>query len=63
MLTLTFSLYCLASLCLIAILATIVNAAVCFRNFGKGLKPHIIKDNREANNSASATGERFMEID
>ncbi|KAF8950701.1 hypothetical protein BGZ52_001699 [Haplosporangium bisporale] len=52
-----------ASLCLIAILATIVNAAVCFRNFGKGLKPHIIKDNREANNSASATGERVMEID
>lgn len=48
---------------MIAILATIVNAAVCFRNFGKGLKQHIMKDNREANISASATGGRVMEID
>ncbi|KAG0093614.1 hypothetical protein BGZ93_002842 [Podila epicladia] len=52
-----------ATLCMIAILATIVNAAVCFRNFGKGLKQHIMKDNREANISASATGGRVMEID
>ncbi|KAG0347658.1 hypothetical protein BG004_007227 [Podila humilis] len=52
-----------ASLCLITILVTIINAAVCFRNFGKGLKPHIMKDNREVSNNTSATGGRFMEID
>ncbi|KAF9428776.1 hypothetical protein BGZ94_001096 [Podila epigama] len=52
-----------ATLCLITILATIFNAAVCFRNFGKGLKPHIMKDSREVNNSTSATNGRVMVID
>ncbi|KAF9187531.1 hypothetical protein BGZ51_001246 [Haplosporangium sp. Z 767] len=52
-----------AALCLITILATIANAAVCYRNFGKGLKAHIMKDNREINNSTSFTGGRVLEID
>ncbi|KAF9112995.1 hypothetical protein BGX27_002391 [Mortierella sp. AM989] len=52
-----------ASLCLLTILATIANAAVCFRNFGKGLKSQIIKESHETLNSTSATGGRVLEID
>ncbi|KAF9095231.1 hypothetical protein BGX23_000840 [Mortierella sp. AD031] len=52
-----------ASLCLITILATIANAAVCYRNFGKGLKPHLIKGTKGAQDLNSATGGRILEID
>ncbi|KAG0372931.1 hypothetical protein BGX24_012390 [Mortierella sp. AD032] len=52
-----------ASLCLVTILLTIANAAVCYRNFGKGLKPHLVKGTRGAQDTASATGGRVLEID
>ncbi|KAF9348249.1 hypothetical protein BGX26_000318, partial [Mortierella sp. AD094] len=45
-----------ATLCLVTILATIANAAVCFRNFGKGLKSQIIKEAQEPSNQTSSTG-------
>ena len=54
---------CLASLCLLTILATISNAAVCYRNFGKGLKPHLLKGTRGTQETSSATGGRVLEID
>ncbi|KAK3812248.1 MAG: hypothetical protein J3Q66DRAFT_349874 [Benniella sp.] len=50
-----------ATLCLITILLTIANAAVCYRNFGKGLKPHILREGRETSES-TPTG-RVLEID
>lgn len=52
-----------ASLCLVTILATISNAAVCYRNFGKGLKPHLTKTARGAQDLPAATGGRVLEID
>ncbi|KAF9909053.1 hypothetical protein EC991_009114 [Linnemannia zychae] len=52
-----------ASLCLVTILLTIANAAVCYRNFGKGLKPHLMKGTQRAQDAASATGGRVLEID
>ncbi|KAG9067311.1 hypothetical protein KI688_012094 [Linnemannia hyalina] len=52
-----------ASLCLVTILATISNAAVCYRNFGKGLKPHLLKGTRGPQDTSSATGGRVLEID
>ncbi|KAK3833758.1 MAG: hypothetical protein JOS17DRAFT_789134 [Linnemannia elongata] len=53
-----------ASLCLVAILLTIVNAAVCYLNFGRGLKAHLISDGRPSPNAGtSSTGGRVMEID
>ncbi|KAG0230191.1 hypothetical protein BGW42_001110 [Actinomortierella wolfii] len=51
-----------ASLCLITILATIANAAICFRNFGKGLKQHLLKEGHEVQ-STSSQPERVMVID
>jgi hypothetical protein len=53
----------LASLCLVTILATISNAALCYRNFGKGLKPHLVKGVQGAQELSSATGGRVLEID
>ncbi|KAF8943374.1 hypothetical protein BGZ47_005492 [Haplosporangium gracile] len=53
-----------ASLCLVAILLTIVNAAICYLNFGRGLKAHFIGDGRPSLNAGtSSTGGRVMEID
>ncbi|KAG0001312.1 hypothetical protein BGZ79_004824 [Entomortierella chlamydospora] len=52
-----------ATLCLVTILATIANAAVCFRNFGKGLKSQIIKEAQEPSNQTSSTRGRILEID
>ncbi|KAF9942054.1 hypothetical protein BGZ65_011355 [Modicella reniformis] len=52
-----------AALCLLTILLTIANAAVCYRNFGKGLKPHILKENRDTLDSTLPTGARVLEID
>ncbi|KAG0051085.1 hypothetical protein BGZ83_004117 [Gryganskiella cystojenkinii] len=52
-----------AALCLVTILVTIANAAVCYRNFGKGLKTHLMKDHRDTQNSTSSTGGRVLEID
>ncbi|KAF9929402.1 hypothetical protein FBU30_001606 [Linnemannia zychae] len=52
-----------AALCLISILATISNAAVCYRNFGKGLKLHLLKGAQEAQNETLTTGGRVLEID
>lgn len=54
-----------AALCLLTILATIVNAAVCYRNFGKGLKPHIMRDSSRdtVQNSTSSPNGRVLEID
>ncbi|KAG0249728.1 hypothetical protein BG011_008995 [Mortierella polycephala] len=52
-----------ATLCLITILATIANATLCYRNFGKGLKLHLLREDREARNTTSALGERVLEID
>ncbi|KAF8927704.1 hypothetical protein BGZ47_001988 [Haplosporangium gracile] len=52
-----------AALCLVTILATISNAAVCYRNFGKGLKPHLLKGTQGAQEMSSATGGRALEID
>ncbi|KAG9067252.1 hypothetical protein KI688_012034 [Linnemannia hyalina] len=53
-----------ASLCLIAILLTIANAAVCYLNFGRGLKAHLIRDGPPSPNAGtSSTGGRVMEID
>ncbi|KAG0083991.1 hypothetical protein BGZ92_010290 [Podila epicladia] len=54
-----------AALCLVTILATIVNAAVCFRNFGKGLKPHIMRNSSRdiVQNSTSSPNGRVLEID
>ncbi|KAH7045540.1 hypothetical protein BKA57DRAFT_82550 [Linnemannia elongata] len=52
-----------ATLCLITILATISNAAVCYRNFGKGLKPHLLKGTRGPQETSSSTGGRVLEID
>ncbi|KAG0261058.1 hypothetical protein DFQ27_003159 [Actinomortierella ambigua] len=51
-----------ATLCLISILATIANAAICFRNFGKGLKSHLVKDGQELQSASSQPG-RPMVID
>ncbi|KAF9998536.1 hypothetical protein BGZ80_001549 [Entomortierella chlamydospora] len=51
-----------ASLCLITILLTIVNTIICFRNFGKGLKPHLVNDGRDSANDAFSGG-RQLEID
>ena len=33
--------HCTAGLSLLAVLLTLVNAIICYRNFGKGLKQHI----------------------
>ncbi|KAF9321491.1 hypothetical protein BG003_001613 [Podila horticola] len=54
-----------AALCLITILATIANAAVCYRNFGKGLKPHILRNSSRdiVQNSTSSPNGRVLEID
>lgn len=53
-----------ASLCLVAILLTIANAAVCYLNFGRGLKGHLVNDGRPSPNAGtSSTGGRVMEID
>ncbi|KAF9198083.1 hypothetical protein BGZ49_001210 [Haplosporangium sp. Z 27] len=52
-----------ASLCMITILLTIANAVVCFRNFGRGLKPHLLNDGRESTNATSNTPGRQLEID
>ncbi|KAF9148895.1 hypothetical protein BG015_009324 [Linnemannia schmuckeri] len=53
-----------ASLCLVAILLTIVNAAICYLNFGRGLKAHLIGDGHPSPNAGtSSTGGRVMEID
>ncbi|KAF9286797.1 hypothetical protein BGZ68_002549 [Mortierella alpina] len=52
-----------ASLCLITILATIANAMICYRNFGKGLKPHLLRDARESPSATSPTNGRIMVID
>ncbi|KAG0368285.1 hypothetical protein BGZ54_002287 [Gamsiella multidivaricata] len=52
-----------ASLCLITILLTIANAAFCYRNFGKGLKPHLQQDGPEAQSVTSPAGARHLEID
>ncbi|KAF9572658.1 hypothetical protein EC968_009558 [Mortierella alpina] len=52
-----------ASLCLITILATIANATICYRNFGKGLKPHLLRDARESPSATSPTNGRIMVID
>ncbi|KAF9437746.1 hypothetical protein BGZ76_011276 [Entomortierella beljakovae] len=51
-----------ASLCLIAILLTIANATICFRNFGKGLKTHLVNNTDNSSNAASTTTGR-LEID
>ncbi|KAF8927211.1 hypothetical protein BGZ58_010570 [Dissophora ornata] len=52
-----------ASLCLITILLTIANAAICFRNFGKGLKPHLMREGRESQKTATSLPERTIVID
>ncbi|KAF9985682.1 hypothetical protein BGZ75_002689 [Mortierella antarctica] len=52
-----------ASLCLITILATIANATICYRNFGKGLKPHLLREARESPSATSPTNGRTMVID
>ncbi|KAF9960790.1 hypothetical protein BGZ72_005955 [Mortierella alpina] len=52
-----------ATLCLMTILATIANAAVCYRNFGKGLKAHLLKDSRGSGAATSSTSGRVLEID
>ncbi|KAF9185965.1 hypothetical protein BGZ51_002309 [Haplosporangium sp. Z 767] len=51
------------SLCLITILVTVANAALCYRNFGKGLKLHLLREECETQNMASTLGERVLEID
>jgi len=61
--SLFFFLVLLAALCLVTILVTIANAAVCYRNFGKGLKMHLMKDNRDSPNATSSNGGRVLEID
>ncbi|KAG0210739.1 hypothetical protein BGX28_009014 [Mortierella sp. GBA30] len=52
-----------AALCLVTILVTIMNAIICLRNFGKGLKPHLLRDNQESPNATSPTNGRIMVID
>ncbi|ORY96043.1 hypothetical protein BCR41DRAFT_314909 [Lobosporangium transversale] len=52
-----------ATLCLLTILTTIANAAVCYRNFGKGLKAQIIKGSRRTLDSTSSSGERTLVLD
>ncbi|KAG0330043.1 hypothetical protein BGZ99_008766 [Dissophora globulifera] len=52
-----------AALCLVTILVTIANAAVCYRNFGKGLKPQIEKESRETINATDTSRGRVLEID
>ncbi|KAF9093583.1 hypothetical protein BGX23_003191 [Mortierella sp. AD031] len=53
-----------ASLCLVTILLTIANAAVCYFNFGRGLKAHLVHDGRPSpNTGTSSAGGRVMEID
>ncbi|KAG0361717.1 hypothetical protein BGX24_005298 [Mortierella sp. AD032] len=53
-----------ASLCLVTILLTIANAAVCYLNFGRGLKAHLIRDGQPSPNAGtSSAGGRVMEID
>ncbi|KAG0289763.1 hypothetical protein BGZ97_006398 [Linnemannia gamsii] len=53
-----------ASLCMVTIILTIINAIVCYRNFGRGLKAHLIRDGRPSPNAGtSSTGGRVMEID
>ncbi|KAF9425758.1 hypothetical protein BGZ94_007246 [Podila epigama] len=49
----------------VTILATIANAAVCYRNFGKGLKPHILRQSSPngASNTTAAPNGRVLEID
>ncbi|KAF9102689.1 hypothetical protein BGX27_010907 [Mortierella sp. AM989] len=52
-----------AALCMVTILLTIANAVVCFRNFGRGLKPHLLNDVHDPLNTNSSTGGRQLEID
>ncbi|KAG0049148.1 hypothetical protein BGZ83_006006 [Gryganskiella cystojenkinii] len=52
-----------AALCLVTLLLTIVNAVICFRNFGKGLKTHLMRDNRETQDVTSPSNGRVLEID
>ncbi|KAG0295602.1 hypothetical protein BGZ98_001326, partial [Dissophora globulifera] len=47
-----------ATLCLITILVTIGNATVCYKNFGKGLKPHLVREGSESPNTASSPEDR-----
>ncbi|KAF9134994.1 hypothetical protein BGW39_005086 [Mortierella sp. 14UC] len=53
-----------ASLCLVTILLTIANAAICYLNFGRGLKEHLLRDGPPSPNAGtSSAGGRVMEID
>ncbi|KAI1317633.1 hypothetical protein EDD11_008061 [Mortierella claussenii] len=52
-----------AALCLLTILVTIANAAVCYRNFDKGLRTQIVKESRGTVDSTSTQGARTLEID
>ncbi|KAF9583026.1 hypothetical protein BGW38_010395, partial [Lunasporangiospora selenospora] len=52
-----------ASLCLITILATIANAVVCYRNFGRGLRAHHARESRDTPNATSSVPDRVLEID
>ncbi|KAG0368130.1 hypothetical protein BGZ54_002614 [Gamsiella multidivaricata] len=47
----------------LTLFVTISNAAVCYRNFDKGLKPQIMRESRELPNSTFSTGGRVLEID
>jgi hypothetical protein len=59
-----FYLFNIASLCLVTILLTIANAAICYLNFGRGLKEHLVRDGHPSPNAGtSSVGGRVMEID
>ncbi|KAK3822829.1 MAG: hypothetical protein J3Q66DRAFT_330223 [Benniella sp.] len=52
-----------ASLCMLTILLTFANATICYRNFGKGLKPHLNREAQGFQNTTTAANERVIEID
>ncbi|KAI8348370.1 hypothetical protein B0O80DRAFT_462960 [Mortierella sp. GBAus27b] len=52
-----------ASLCLVTIFLTIANAIVCYRNFGKGLKPHLNREAQGFQTTTAVANERVIEID
>jgi hypothetical protein len=48
---------------LVTILLTIANAIVCYRNFGKGLKPHLNREAQGFQITTAVANERVIEID
>ncbi|KAI8365997.1 uncharacterized protein BYT42DRAFT_588504 [Radiomyces spectabilis] len=51
-----------ASVSLLLVVLTIINVAICWRNFHKGLKPHLLRDHRTSSLTHNP-GERTLSLD